>query len=114
MFLTLQKKNLSQKKMSTKYQCVKYQRKLPPIAGYKGDLVTRRYEIVTFRRTVLKLFNPFMPIVPTFAVRETHVSRTANVGTVGKNGLKNPAETPRTSRQYGTKRSKYKNPDNIV
>ena len=73
-----------------------------------------------------------MPTVPTFTVRETHVSqhnggtagapimprdafsRTANVGTVGKNGLKNPAETPRTSRQYGTKRSKYKNPDNIV
>ena len=25
--------------------------------------------------------------VPTFAVRETDVSRTANVGTVGKNGL---------------------------
>ena len=29
-----------------------------------------------------------MPTVPTFAVRETDVSRTANVGTVGKNGLK--------------------------
>ena len=56
--------------------------KLPPIAGNKGDLVTRRCEIVTFRRTVLKLFNPFMPIVPTFAVRETHVSR-HNGGTTG-------------------------------
>ena len=31
--------------------------------------------------------NPFLPIVPTFAVRETLVSRTENVGTVGKNGL---------------------------
>ena len=31
--------------------------------------------------------NPFMPTVPTFAVRETDVSRTANVGTVGMNGL---------------------------
>ena len=28
-----------------------------------------------------------MPIVPTFAVRETLVSRTENVGTVGMNGL---------------------------
>ena len=27
-----------------------------------------------------KGFNPFMPTVPTFAVRETSVSRTANVG----------------------------------
>ena len=33
-------------------------------------------------------FNPFMPNVPTFAVRETSVSRTANVGTMGMNGLK--------------------------
>ena len=32
-------------------------------------------------------FNPFMPTDPTFAVRETDVSPTANVGTVGKNGL---------------------------
>ena len=32
-------------------------------------------------------FNPFLPTVPTFAVRETSVSRTANVGTVGMNGL---------------------------
>jgi len=31
--------------------------------------------------------NPFLPTVPTFAVRETDVSRTANVGTVGMNGL---------------------------
>ena len=31
--------------------------------------------------------NPFMPTVPTFAVRETDVSRTANVGTMGMNGL---------------------------
>ena len=31
--------------------------------------------------------NPFMPTVPTFAVRETDVSQTANVGTVGMNGL---------------------------
>jgi len=31
--------------------------------------------------------NPFMPTVPTFAVRETDVYRTANVGTVGKNWL---------------------------
>ena len=29
----------------------------------------------------------FMPTIPTFAVRETSVSRTANVGTVGKNEL---------------------------
>ena len=28
-----------------------------------------------------------MPTVPTFAVRETLVSRTENVGTVGMNGL---------------------------
>ena len=28
-----------------------------------------------------------MPTVPTFAVRETDFSRTANVGTVGKNWL---------------------------
>ena len=34
------------------------------------------------------LFNPFMPNVPTFAVRETEVSRTANVWAVGMNGLK--------------------------
>ena len=34
--------------------------------------------------------NPFMPTVPTFAVRETFVSRTANVGTVGKNELNFP------------------------
>ena len=27
------------------------------------------------------MLNPFMPTVPTFAVRETLVSRTANVGT---------------------------------
>ena len=34
------------------------------------------------------MLNPFMPTVQTFAVRrETDVSRTANVGTVGKNGL---------------------------
>ena len=32
--------------------------------------------------------NPFMPTVPTFAVQETDVSRTANVGTVGKNWLR--------------------------
>ena len=31
--------------------------------------------------------NPFLPTIPTFAVRETVVSRTANVGTVGKNVL---------------------------
>ena len=31
--------------------------------------------------------NPFMPTVPTFAVRETNVSRTENVGTVGMTGL---------------------------
>ena len=38
---------------------------------------------------VRAIFNPFMPTVPTFAVRETLVSRTANVvGTVGKNGLR--------------------------
>ena len=36
----------------------------------------------------LLLFNPFLPTVPTFAVRETDVSRTANVVTVGKNGLR--------------------------
>ena len=33
-------------------------------------------------------FDPFMPTVPTFAVRETDVSRTANVGTVSKNWLR--------------------------
>ena len=33
------------------------------------------------------VLNPFMLTVPTFAVRETSVSRTANVGTVGKNWL---------------------------
>ena len=32
--------------------------------------------------------NLFMPTVPTFALRETDVSRTANVGTVGKNRLR--------------------------
>ena len=32
-------------------------------------------------------FNQFLPTVPTFAVRETSVSRTANVGTVGMNGF---------------------------
>jgi len=32
--------------------------------------------------------NTFLPTVPTFAVRETTVSRTANVGMVGKNGLR--------------------------
>ena len=31
--------------------------------------------------------NPFLPTVQTFAVRETSVSRTANVWTMGKNGL---------------------------
>ena len=30
---------------------------------------------------------PFLPTVSTFALRETDVSRTANVGTVGKNWL---------------------------
>ena len=34
------------------------------------------------------IFNQFLPTVSTFAVRETSVSRTANVGTVGMNGLK--------------------------
>ena len=33
------------------------------------------------------VFNPFFPTIPTFAVRETSVSRTANVGTVGINRL---------------------------
>ena len=37
---------------------------------------------------ILITLNQFLPTVPTFAVRETLVSRTANVGTVGKNGLK--------------------------
>ena len=32
--------------------------------------------------------NQFLPTVPTFAVRETDVSRTANVATVGKNWLR--------------------------
>ena len=36
-------------------------------------------------KTVKTSLNTFMPTVPTFAVRETDVSRTANVGTVGKN-----------------------------
>jgi len=35
----------------------------------------------------LFLVNPFFPTVPTFAVWETSVSRTANAGTVGKNGI---------------------------
>ena len=35
----------------------------------------------------LFFLNPFLPTVPTFTVRETSVSRTANVGTVGRNGL---------------------------
>ena len=34
------------------------------------------------------LANLFMPTIPTFAVRETSVSRTANVGTVGMNEFK--------------------------
>ena len=34
-----------------------------------------------------KHINPFMPTIPTFAVRETLVSRTANVGKMGMNGL---------------------------
>ena len=38
-------------------------------------------------RTTCPGINPFMPTVPTFAVRETDVSQTANVGTVGMNGL---------------------------
>ena len=58
------------------------------------------------RHVLIHPFNPFMPTVPTFAVRETNVfrqngapevpplcretsvSRTANVGTVGKNRLR--------------------------
>ena len=40
-----------------------------------------------FARWVL-FFNPFLPTVPTFAVRETSVSRIANVETVGKNRLR--------------------------
>ena len=39
------------------------------------------------------LLNPFLPTVPTFAVRETDVSRTANVWTVGMNGLTEPCFT---------------------
>ena len=35
----------------------------------------------------MRPFNPFLPTVPTFAVREADVSRTANVETVGMNGL---------------------------
>ena len=35
----------------------------------------------------VSFIDPFLPTVPTFAVRETDVSRTANVGTVGMNGL---------------------------
>ena len=35
----------------------------------------------------IQINRPFMPTIPTFAVRETDVSRTPNVGTVGKNGL---------------------------
>ena len=33
------------------------------------------------------VLNPFLPTVATFAVRETDVFRTTNVGTVGMNGL---------------------------
>ena len=39
-------------------------------------------------------FNPFLLTVPTFALRETSVSRTANVGTVGINGLKSCVTDP--------------------
>ena len=37
----------------------------------------------------LRLRNQLLLTIPTFAVRETDVSRTANVGTVGMNGLTN-------------------------
>ena len=47
-----------------------------------------------------------MPTVPTFAVRETDVSRTANVGTVGMNGLITVLTVPALS-QLTTSRPPY-------
>ena len=43
--------------------------------------------LLSVRLVALKTLNPFLPTVPTFVVRETDVSRTAGVGTVGMNGL---------------------------
>jgi len=46
--------------------------------------------------------NTFLPTVPTFAVRETTVSLTANVGTVGMNGLMGPIWGPPSLKPLGT------------
>ena len=45
---------------------------------------------------IFSFFNPFTPTVPPFAVRETNLSRTANVGTVGMNGLIKPTRVKKT------------------
>ena len=42
----------------------------------------------------LRFRNQFLPTVPTFAVRETDVCRTANVGTLGKNILNSGQNIP--------------------
>ena len=51
----------------------------------KGPLKLLRTIFQCCCRGLNGALNPFMPTVPTFAVRETDVSRTSNVGTVGKN-----------------------------
>ena len=58
--------------ISSKYLCLRI-----------GIVILSNFK-VSFR---MSLINPFMPTVRTFAVRETRVSRTANIGTVGMNGL---------------------------
>ena len=45
-------------------------------------------DILTHFCPPLRFRNQFLPILPTFAVRETDVSRTANVGRMGKNWLR--------------------------
>jgi len=55
-----------------------------------NDLVKQRSANITYSQPVtFEALNPFMPTVQTFAVRETSVFRTANVGTVGKIGCEN-------------------------
>jgi len=54
-----------------------------------NDLVKQRSANIAYTQPVtFEALNPFMPTFQTFAVRETDVSRTANVGTVGKNWLR--------------------------
>ena len=46
------------------------------------SVVTKVYSFVCLQKMfarILRRVNPFLPTVPTFAVRETSVSRTANV-----------------------------------